>query len=180
MKKLFAPILIVALFLTGCNTTGTLSSQIAKDAPLVQVASQLATQAALLNVSPANRVSDAQEVYTVAAAINAAAATQTDLSGVNAIAQQYIAQWNSPDKVMVGALVTTLTGMVQTYVNNNYSSYSPIDQITAMRALLTAASAGAEAGSLPYCQAVPSLSKGLKAVAPGKIVVTPFVWTKPK
>jgi len=187
MKKLTYLSLVMVLCLSGlmgCQQTGTQTWDqiIVANQPLIRSATQLATATAMLSVAEVDRPAAARLVYEIAVAVEKVSATQTDLSGVDAIAQQYLAQWNSQYKVVVGVLVNTLEVTVQGYIQAFFANAPNDVKIKALQALLQSASQGVEAGSLPYTQGVPQVPTVVKMTlkATKEINVVPFVWNQPK
>jgi hypothetical protein len=183
MKNLACILLILAVTvgLTGCQSTfQTWDQIIIANQSLIKSAAQLATATAMLSVIEADRPAAARLSYEIAVAIEKASATQTDLSGVDAIAQQYLSQWNSPYKVVVGSIVNTLETIVQSYIQSFFANAPNDTKIKALQSFLQSASQGVESGSLPYTQGFPQVptTKTLKLTK--TITVVPFIWNQPK
>ena len=175
MKLLTTFIFVGLLFmLVGCN-----SANVAQNSLLIRSGSNLATATALLTVKPEDRVNAAREIYDIAAAVNKASADQTDLSGVDTIAEEYLSKWDSPYKVVVGALFKTIEQYIQDYLQNNYASATADDRVKALRAFLLAASAGVQDGSLPYAQGLPAMRYAVRKSGLKGIVVESHDWVKP-
>lgn len=186
MKKLgYLTIIMCLVGLMGCQPgTQSWDQIILANQQLVKSSAQLATATSMLSIAQADRPAAARLTYEIAVAIEKASAEQVDLSGVDAIAQKYLAQWDSPYKVIVGALVNTLEVIVQSYIQAFFANAPNDTKIAALQAFLKSASQGVEAGSFPYAQGIPQAQPvvAMKATvkATKTISVVPLVWTQPK
>lgn len=181
MRKLFSlSALLLFVCLTGCQTNQPTdyNQLILKNQTAIRSVSQFSTAMSLASIeSVKDRTQAARSTYEIATAINKASGTQTDLSGVNQIAEQYLNQWNSPYKPVVGSAINLLSTTVQSWIDTYYASADADTRLKALRALLLYASQGAMDGSLPYTQASLSTMK-MTAQPPPKnpIVVKPLDW----
>ena len=161
MIKYILAIVMSVVSLTGCAAVGQptdFNGSVLQNQAAIRATTGLATSLAMLQVEPKDRVDAARLTYEISKSISDASESGfTDLSSIDALAQDQLAKWNSPYRVVVGTLIKSVVGITQNYIDNYYKNNAPEERTKALNALIFAAASGISDGSLPYTQGIPKV-----------------------
>jgi hypothetical protein len=171
---LILAVAFIAVGATGCQQT------IATQQIEVQDATWLGTEGALVAIPDQGvKIQVARELYDVSTSISAAVESNgtINLADLDALANNDLAQWNSPLEPIVGSVIKILESVVGTYVADYYSSASTASQAEDVGLLIGSGAAGISSASEAFTAGVPA---GVLSASPlkstGRIPVTHHTW----